>query len=903
MAIQWMKRIPVITMLLLFSGCSIFTRNQAPEKAIIDSFVERDKQWSEQINQGNWALQNQDLRHALKAYQAALAIKPRSSEPQLKIGEIYFQLQEYENARNAFVAFLKLDATNTNVWNYLGYIYEKLNNYEAATEAYEGALKSQSNNLYALNHLGLAYKKTHRLNDAERVLRKALEIDPKCTRSESKNLHNYLAVIHLEREEVGEAVAEYRESARIYPKDIWARQQLASVYENHGRYFEAQLQYQDILKIDPQNLLAPTRLQALAQLSMSAPAPADVSPVDLIDIDTDAIIAQAPDASDYPDADVIILINQFSHEVLPTGQSRYTTHQVIKLLTERGIRKYDDIAIPYQSTAQHIAVNIARTILPNGSVVEPPDEAFNDVTPPGLLSYNLYSDMMWKVISMPALEPGVCIEYQVTLEDAAAQSVGSKTWLWGGFNFQSTETTLQTNYALRLPKDTKFRWKSINCQLNPQVFQEEETTTYLWTYGETSGLKQEIGMPPINEVAARFSFSSVESWDAVYKWYKDLAKDRYTVDEAIEEMVQKLTAELETREAKIREIYHYVASQIRYVGIELGQGAYQPSPATQVFSKKYGDCKDKTTLMIAMLDLAGIEAYPVLINPSPHERIDIELPSVSQFSHVIAAIPQGDDSYIWLDATSDTCTYGDLPDSDQGRKGFLLGNEQGEFVDIPTFPSASNQLISLTEMRLNSDGSVQGEMRLDTKGQYSLDARLRYKQIPPSDLSDTLATELSKQFPGVKIDWVEISDLSNLNVPVRIKIGFHVENYVKSIDEHLLLPLPIDEFVDYAELFAAAEREYSLNLSYPMQMEKEIRIALPEGWTAALPDDLHEEHDFAIVNRKYEHEGNDIRYKLHFTLKKPIIAPEDYPAAKRFFDRLAREDGTHLILSRVKSRS
>ena len=163
MAIQWMKRISVITMLLLFSGCSIFTRNQTPEKAIIDSFVERDKQWSEQINQGNWALQNQDLRHALEAYQAALAIKPRSSEPQLKIGEIYFQLQEYENARNAFVAFLKLDATNTNVWNYLGYIYEKLNNYEAATEAYEGALKSQPNNLYALNHLGLAYKKTHRL--------------------------------------------------------------------------------------------------------------------------------------------------------------------------------------------------------------------------------------------------------------------------------------------------------------------------------------------------------------------------------------------------------------------------------------------------------------------------------------------------------------------------------------------------------------------------------------------------------------------------------------------------------------------------------------------------------------------------------------------------------------------
>ena len=933
MVIQFRKKLILILFPLLLSGCTIFLRTQPKEIEIYDPLIERNRQWQEQIDRGNWALNNQDLQRALEAYQAALVIKPNSSETQLKIGMLYLQRSEYENARDAFVAYLKLDAKNTNVWNYLGYVYEKLNAYSTAARAYERALQIDQRNLYAMNHLGLAYKQLNQLDDAEQILRKALEIDPKCARHESQNLHNYLALIYLERGEVGEAIAEFRESVRLFPKDVWARQQLAALYENRGRYYEAELQYQDILKVDAGNLLAPMRLQALAQFR-PARADVDVQPVELISVDTDAIIAQAPGVSDYPDADVLILLNQFSHEMLATGKSRYTTHQVVKLLTERGVQKYDDIAIPYQPTAQNIGVNIARTIRSDGTVVEPSDDAFNDVTPPGLLAYNLYSDMMWKVISMPALEPGACIEYQVTLEDASNRAVGSTTWLWGGFKFQSTEVTLQTNYALRLPKDTKFRWKLINCQLSPSIRHEAESDIYIWKYGETPAIKEEVGMPPLDSVTARLSYSSVKSWDDVYNWYKGLAKDRYTPDEAIEEAVNQLTGDLITDEDKIREIYHFVASQIRYVGIELGRSAYQPSPAAEVLKKRYGDCKDKTTLIISMLQLVGIEAFPVLLSPSPYERIDLELPSVSQFSHIIVAIPRGDlaqqeeTDYLWLDATADTCSYGGLPDSDQGRKGFLIGKHHGKFVDIPTFPPESNQLISHTEMRLNTDGSIQGKMRIGTTGQYSLDARLKYKQIHSNNLSETLATELSKQFPGIKVTQAETSDLKDLNLPVEINLSFQVEEYPKPINavggrslsrpvggkslsrpvggkslSRFLLPLPIDEFAAYAELFAPTERQYPLHLSYPMQMSKEIRITLPEGWTTALPTDLNEEHSFATLSRRYRAEGNEIRYQLHYTLKKPTIAPEDYATAKRFFDRLAREDGAHLILERLKSRT
>ncbi|RKU12472.1 hypothetical protein C6502_05890 [Candidatus Poribacteria bacterium] len=899
MTIQHFKTsIPLIAILLLLSGCSIFNRSQPSEKGIVDPLIERNKAWREQVEAGNLAIQDGDLTDALEAYQAALAIKPNASQVQFQVAKLYFQQEEYEKARDAFAATVTLDPKNMDARNSLGYIYEQLNNYEAAAQVYENTLKVEPHNLYALNHLGLAYKQMGRLDDAERVLRQAVEIDPKSSRPDSKNLRNYLALIYLEKGDTGEAIAEFRESIRLFPKDTWSRQNLASLYEAHGRYYEAQLQYHKILEIDPQNLLAPTRLQVLAQLDRAVSVSIEIPPVNLIDIDIEAVIAAAPDAADYPDADALILLNQFSHEVTPSGKSRYTTHQVVKILTERGVQNYDDIAIPHTPKAQYITVNIARTIAPDGSVVEPPDEAFNDVTPPGLLSYNLYSDSMWHVISMPALKPGVCIEYQVTLEDAGAESVGSTSWFWGGYSFQSTDPTLQSAYALRVPKETDFKWKAIHCQLNPQILHEEETSTYLWTYGETPALKTEYNMPATNDIVPRLSYSSVESWEAVYNWYKDIAKDRYTVDQAIEEVVEELTADLLTEEDKIRAIYHFVASQIRYVGIELGQGAYQPTPADQVLSVRYGDCKDKTTLMIAMLDLVGIEAFPVMLNPAPYQRVDLELPSLGQFSHLIGTVPRDDGNYIWLDPTADTCGYGDLPARNRGRTGFIIRSERGEFVDIPISTPESNQLIVDTAIALTEDGTVQGTMRVDTLGQYNIEARLEYKQVSPSVWKDTLAVGLNKQFPGVRVDAVQISDLADLNVPVRINVAFTVKNYAELIDNRLMCPLPSDEFSDYAEIFAAVERQHPLDLSYPMQMKKTIRIALPEGWTTTFPQDVRLDNRFASVERQYKLEGNQIHYEINFIIKQSIIRPEDYPAAKRLFDMLVREDRTQLFLEK-----
>lgn len=890
-------QIIAIYMLIMLSGCVIIPKTQPKSHEIVDPLIEHNRQWLEHIQAGDGAIKQGLLQDALHSYQSAIKLRPKNSETHYRIAEIYFQLEEYEKARDAFLVFLTLKPNHIHALNYVGYIYEKLRSYEKAAHTFEQVLKIAEDNLYALNHLGLAYKQLNRLEEAEFVLRKALRIDPECENPDCKNLHNYLGLIHLQRGEIGDAIAEFRDSIRLFPNDVWPRQQLASIYEDHDRYFEAQIQYQQLLEVDPDNLLAKTRLQALVQRSLTPIQTSPVAPISILKPDVRQIVADAPSSSDYPNADVVILFNHFSHDVLPTGQSRYTTHQVVKILTERGIQKYGDIAIPYQPNSQNIGVNIARTIAPDGTVHLPPDEAFNDVTPPGLLSRNLYSDLMWHVISMVALTPGVCIEYQVTLEDKIETTAGSETWITGGYNLQSLEVTLETIYALRMPRDWHLKWKVERLEIEPDIsYDEERIVLYLWRSGEMPALDIEEGMPHINDIAPRLSYSSIKSWDEVYKWYKNLAKGCYTTDEHIQETVEKLTEKLTNKEEIIRTIYQFVAKHIRYVGIELGQSAYQPSPATEVLKKQYGDCKDKTTLLISMLDLVGIKAYPVLLSTSPYEKIDRSLPSLSQFNHMIAAIPKDNSNYIWLDPTSGTCSYGDLPYTDQGRTGLLIGDSQGIFVDIPVLPADTNTFKSTTELWIDKKGDAQGELRIRMTGQYNIDARWTYKQIPPAEWKDTLAYELSQRFPHLHVDFVSMSDLDNLQMPIEISVNFHVKDYVGQIKDKLLLSLPVDEFGDYAKLVAASDRKYPLDMSYPMKIEKVILIHLPEEWIAMLPTDLEQDTSFARTERRYSQNENIVNYHLVFTLKQRTITVADYPEARQFFNRLASEDGSRLLL-------
>ena len=888
-----MRRILLGCLLLLAIGCG--TQHSGTIQ-ISDPLVESNRQWQALVDKANFALKQERADAALDFYNQSLELKPESSDVHLKIAQIHLKNGDYESAVESFQTSLRIAPDQVDAWNYLGYVNEKLQRYDEAVSAFHSTLERAPANLYALNHMGLAYRQLGKLDEAEAVLRTALDIDPKCERSENDNTHNYLGLVYEDKGDVADAIAEYRESIRIFPEEIWARNRLGVLYENQGRYYEAQLVHAETLEIDAENALAKQRLQAMQEASGQVAV--DVSPVEIVADDTQAIIAAAPDASEYPDADAVVLLSKFSHEVLSDNRSRYTTHRIIKVLTERG-KQHADIAVPFNARSQNIGVNFARTILPDGTELEPPNEAYSDVTPPGLLSYNLYSDMMWKVVTMPAVVPGAIIEYQVTLEDAAGSTAGQEVWFWGGMQFQGTEPVLQSVCAVRIPTEHALAWRVYQTDTEPEIQATDEHRIYTWRAGAYPSMPVEPSIADAASQLPRLSYSSVQTWERVSQWYRDLAKERYEADDAIRAFTQELTQGLDDHEAKLRSIYNFVAGDIRYVGIEYGQGAYQPSPAPEVLRYRYGDCKDKATLLITMYDLIGQKAYPALLQPSPYEPVDTSLPSPTQFSHLIVAMPTPDGDYLWLDPTAAYCRFGELPHADQGRTALVVNEEDGVLEQTKQYGSDSNRLELSSHLKLTEDGMLSGREHTIAYGEYNQLYRLTYHSMNPSQWKNSVAIEMATRYPGVQVEDVQVSHLDNLNHPIEVAVIFQAPIPTNG---PIVLPLSLTELGDYASFVALPERQYPLDLGYPARFEQTTVLELPTGWAMQSQQKSGKwESNIGVYEREVVRDVNHVRWQSTFEIQDTVIAPDAYQPAKRFLERAVQESRLPLVLVRPAS--
>lgn len=885
----------LLVFVLLTSGCNPLFWREAPKPIIDKETLDLIGRYSSQAQK---AASSGDLKRAEELYMRALVLNPNSAELHAKLAGIYVARDEIEKAIDEFQRSLTLDPSNVPNRNYLGFLYEKLGRYRRAAEEYESALEVNPKNLYALIHLGLAYRQQRRLLEAEAVLKTAANLDPECRNPDSQNLYNYLGLVYQDMGKYDKAIEAYKKSIRISPKDTWAHNQLGTLYEALGRLYEAQMEFLETLKYDPQNAFALARLSEIQQKVIAGRI--NVQPVEISPADVSSILKGAPSSADYPEADAVVLLNKFSQEVGKNGLSRFTVHQIIKILTWRGARRYGQVAIPFNRRYQNIGVNVAKTYLPDGTILKPADDAFTDVTPPGLTEFNLFSDMMWKVITMPGVAPGAVIEYEATIEDIRGNLVKGKVWFWGGMSFQGYDPILRSEYDLKVPDGQHIFWKSYNCELKPDVRRDKGFTVYTWRYGRSQGLRDEPGMPPTEEIVPRFSFSSIKSWDEVAGWFNGLISEKRKPGPQIVQKVEELTAGMEDEEEKIRAIYDFVASKIRYVGLELGEGVYQPHSAGDVLENGYGDCKDKVVLILAMLDVIGVKGYPAMLNPRPGADADESLPSPGQFGHLIAVLPR-ESGYLWLDPTAETCPYGDLPFADQGRKAFVIKRDgRWEFAATPIFPAERNLLSFKCLLKLMPDGAIKGREIISSSGQQAMIQRLAYRYIPEHRLREFLQMDLATRYPGAKVEKVKTSDPHEMQDPFEVNISFSAPQYPIRSDGSFTLTMPGYRFSDMAAMVAKEKRRYSLDLGYPSIYEREVKIALPRGFEPKdLPDPISLENDLGRFERAIQRVEGSLVYRMRFELDESIVNPQKYREAKDLIETLAREDRVAILIRRT----
>ncbi|HZD46848.1 MAG TPA: DUF3857 and transglutaminase domain-containing protein, partial [Acidobacteriaceae bacterium] len=316
------------------------------------------------------------------------------------------------------------------------------------------------------------------------------------------------------------------------------------------------------------------------------------------------------------------------------GSNVRTVSVTEHILSDAGVRDAGILSYPFAALTQTVTFDFVRVHKPSGEVIETPAGDAQEVPMPVTQAAPMYSDLRTKQLPVKSLGVGDTLEYHVTVKDTNADAPGV---FWYAMDFTSGVPVKEETLELRVPRELSVLVKSKKVQ--PEVSDDGGERVYRWrheTASEYPKKDEKDKTAAVDTVQEMYepdvAMSSFHTWAEMGAWYRGLMKDRAAPDAAIQAKADELTHGLTTDDAKVDALYNYVATQYRYIAVSFGIGRLQPHMASEVFRNQYGDCKDKHTLLEAMLAAEKIEAEPVLIGSAV--RVNEALPLPSQFDHM-----------------------------------------------------------------------------------------------------------------------------------------------------------------------------------------------------------------------------------------------------------------------------
>jgi len=571
------------------------------------------------------------------------------------------------------------------------------------------------------------------------------------------------------------------------------------------------------------------------------------------------------------------------------------------LFTKEGVKDYGEVQIPYDTDLQTLHLDYARTITPDGKEVVPDKSAINEVTLPEVQDAPMYSSIKLYTISMPALEPGAIIDYQVTIKDAEPSTDDEQSDLCDSWYF-AWDLPVQTSYyEVHAPAKLLPRWQAKGIDITPTVQTNSDTVTYTFIKTKIPAIGYEPYMPDLDALSPLVAVTTFASWNEIASWYTDLSSDRIQTDSDIVAKVQELTSAIQTPSEKISAIYDFVASKIRYVALEFGMGGYQPHPAPKTFANRYGDCKDQATLLITMLDEAGFEAYPVLLKVGSGVDVDFSLPPIVQaFNHVIVAVRQGSD-WLFLDPTFDIGTYSYLPQQDRNHHGLLvLGQEDQSGIIVTTDPYVPEKsyVKSETHATLSAEGNLEAKARIDTGGEEDLWYRGFLLSYRPDERENVFGQILGAVIPRGQLTSLDYSNLDDNHTAVVINETFKKDGFAQKAGGMFLFPAPYPAQIPFPSIYT--DQVGQDTRTYPLmtvieRVKTTTSIEVPAKANVQLPQDQDIANEIASFSAHYSFDNGTITATRIFQINDNPVSPEKYPLYKKVIDAML-EDANAMIL-------
>jgi predicted transglutaminase-like cysteine proteinase len=482
-------------------------------------------------------------------------------------------------------------------------------------------------------------------------------------------------------------------------------------------------------------------------------------------------------------------------------------------------------------------------------------------------------------------------------------------------------------FELRLPSG----WEYKACWLNHAEVEPRSAASnrWVWELADLPSVEREPQMPHWQGVAGWLGVTyygrgttsgqqNQSSWRDIGLWYGKLAADRCKASAAIRQKVIELTTNVSKPLDQIRVLAAFVQKEIRYVAIEVGIGGYQPHSAEDVYTNRYGDCKDKATLLRTMLAEIGVDSYYVLIN-SHRGVVSPNFSSALGFNHVILAIrlpaeTRADGLFsvkrdaqrgtlLYFDPTDTLVALGTLPESLQMSFGLLISEAGGELEQLPLAAPALNKLMRSAKLELSPSGAVQGAVTEIRWGAPANELRARLLNASASDRNKLFETFLGSLVSSSVLTGSRVENLEDPSSSLVIRYSFEATGYAKSAGDLLLIRPGMlgQKGDDIFEPKPGEQRKYPVEFPYTSLQSELVEIALPGGYvTDELPAAADISMPFGEYHSRCEVTGNTLRYTRRYQINALRVPVEQWQALQSFHSRIAVDERMNAVLKQVK---
>jgi hypothetical protein len=623
-------------------------------------------------------------------------------------------------------------------------------------------------------------------------------------------------------------------------------------------------------------------------------------------------VVSAPLPAHDEKTDAILMYSEINVNVVAADKIKTQVRRAYKILRPGG-RDYGFAVVSFNS---HKKITGLRgwCIPAQGKDYEIKDKEAMEISLPKIDGSELISDVRDKVLQIPAPDPGNVVGYEYETEEHPM--VLQEVW-----EFQREIPVREIHYSLQLPAGWEYKASWINYPESKPA--QVGSNQWQWVVSDVKAIRKEQDMPPIQGVSGQMivsffppggpSSDGFTSWQEMGNWYRNLTIGRRDASPEIKQQAATLTASSNTSLDKMKALAQFVQHEIRYVAIELGIGGWQPHAAQEVFTHRYGDCKDKATLLSSMLSQIGVESYYVVIN-SERGFVRPEMPaSVGGFDHVVLAIKlagNADPSLIatmdhprlgkilFFDPTNELTPFGQIGGYLQANYGLLVTAEGGELVALPRQPSTMNSVRRTAKLTLDQAGKLKGDVSETRIGDRAWSERWRLRTVKKDadrikPIEDLLAGSLSL----FHITHATILNLSQTDQPFGFNYSFEAENYANNAGGLLLLRPRVLGIKSSALLETREPRKFAIEFEGPSRDTDTFEITIPPGYAVDdVPLAVDADYGFASYHSKTEVKGNVIDYTRTFEVKElsvPVAQAEDL---RKFYRIIAGDERNTVVL-------